>query len=227
MSEQNVGRWMFAEVGVYRRAIDRVSTRRISAIRPINEPILQIELEIDRLRQTIEQHFDIHAIRRRLAFRDVDVCAKDAALARIVWTFLRPINFPAVRINSDPDAPFGQVGAWPRVAFAGIDQGFDIRAIKVRAHHAHSFAVAPVKFAALLFEMELLRRECLAFANNCDAILPVEIDALDRTIVLAWNAHVGPVNVSGLNIDDDAIRDSSSADNDFSVRPVGVSRMNP
>ena len=75
--------------------------------------------------------------------------------------------------------------------------------------------------------MELLRRECLAFANNGYAILTVEIDALDRTIVLARNAHVGPVNVSGFKIDDDAIRDSSSADNDFSVRPVGVSRMNP
>ena len=45
---------MFAEIGVYRRAIDRVSARRISAVRPINEPILQIELEIDRFRQTIE-----------------------------------------------------------------------------------------------------------------------------------------------------------------------------
>ena len=37
--------------------------------------------------------------------------------------------------------------------------------IEVRAHDAHSFAVAPVKFAALLLEMELLRRECLAFAE--------------------------------------------------------------
>src|SRR5438552_10025087 len=106
MSEQNVGRWMFAEVGVYRRAIDRVSTRRISAIRPINEPILQIELEIDRLRQTIEQHFDIRAVRRRLAFWDVNVRTEDAALTRVVWSFLRPINFPAIRIDSDPNTPF-------------------------------------------------------------------------------------------------------------------------
>src|SRR5206468_11991968 len=75
--------------------------------------------------------------------------------------------------------------------------------------------------------MELLRRKRLAFANDGYAILPVEIDALNRAIVLARNAHVGPVNVSGFKIDDDAIRDSSSADNDFSVRPVGVNRMNP
>src|SRR5260370_824772 len=75
--------------------------------------------------------------------------------------------------------------------------------------------------------MELLRRECLAFANDGYTILAIEIGALDRTIVLARNAHVGPVNVSGFNIDDHAIRDSSSADNDFSVRSIGISRMNP
>ena len=57
--------------------------------------------------------------------------------------------------------------------------------------------------------MELLRRECLAFANDGYAILTVEIGALDRTIVPVRNAHVGPVNVSGFKIDDDAIRDSS------------------
>src|SRR6266550_1007819 len=75
--------------------------------------------------------------------------------------------------------------------------------------------------------MKLLRSERFTLSDDGYTILAVEIGALDRTIVLAWNAHVGPINVSGLNIDDDAIRDSSSAENDFSVRPVGVSRMNP
>src|SRR5690242_21812997 len=74
--------------------------------------------------------------------------------------------------------------------------------------------------------MELLRRECLAFANDGYTILTIQINALDRTIVLARHTHVCPVNVSGFNIDDDAIRDSSSADNDLSFRPVGISRMN-
>src|SRR5207245_10402907 len=85
----------------------------------------------------------------------------------------------------------------------------------------------PIKFAALFVQMEFVLCECLAFADDGYAILAVEIGALDRTIVHARNAHVGPVNVSGFNIDDDAIRDSSSAENDISVRPVGVSRMNP
>src|SRR6266513_4397026 len=39
MREQNVRCRMFAEVGVYRRTVHRVTARRISAIRPINEPI--------------------------------------------------------------------------------------------------------------------------------------------------------------------------------------------
>src|SRR6266404_5319448 len=75
--------------------------------------------------------------------------------------------------------------------------------------------------------MELLWRECLAFANDGYAVLTVQIGALDRTVVSVRHAHVGPVNVSGFKIDDDAIRDSSTADNDFSIRPIGVSRMNP
>src|SRR5437899_3670153 len=107
MREQNVGCRMFAEVGVYRRAIDRVSARRISAIRPINEQILQIELEIDRFRQTIEQKFDISAVRSGLTLRDVDLRAEDATFAGVVGSFLRPINLSAVRINSDADTPFG------------------------------------------------------------------------------------------------------------------------
>src|SRR6266480_7373957 len=126
MREQNVGCRMFAEVGVYRRAIDRVSARRISAIRPINEPIFQIEFDIDRFRQTIEQQFDVGAVSRRVAFRDVDLRAEDPALARIVGTFLRPINLSTLRIDRDPNAPFRQVGAWTRVALAGVDQSLDV-----------------------------------------------------------------------------------------------------
>src|SRR5436190_16526751 len=40
MREQNVGGGVPAEIGVRRRAVHGVSTRRISAVRPIDEPIL-------------------------------------------------------------------------------------------------------------------------------------------------------------------------------------------
>src|SRR6266404_9066598 len=227
MREQNVWCRMFGEIGIQRRATNRVPARWISAIGPIQEPILQIELEIDRFRQAIEQEFDVGAGGRGLTFRNIDVRTEDAALARVVRTFLRPVNLSMIRIDRDPDAPFRQVGARPRIALAGVDQSLNVRTIQVRAHHAHSLAVAPVKFAAFLLEMDLLWCECLAFANDGYAILTVEIGALDRTVVLVRHAHVGPVNVSGFKIDDDAIRGSSTADNDFSIRPIGVSRMNP
>src|SRR6266550_2280485 len=83
-----------------------VAARRISAIGPINEPTLQIELEIDRFRQTVEQKFDISAVRSDLALRDVDLYAEDSPFARIVRSFLGPVNLSAVRIDGDADAPF-------------------------------------------------------------------------------------------------------------------------
>src|SRR4051812_7407191 len=106
MREQNVRCRMFGEIRVQRGAVHRVSTRRISAVGPIKEPILQIELEIDRFRQTIEQEFDVGAVRRRLAFWDVNPRTEDAALTRVVWSFLRPINLSTIRIDRDPYAPF-------------------------------------------------------------------------------------------------------------------------
>ena len=63
MSKQNVRSRPFAEIRVHRRAIDGVAARWIAAVGPIEEPIFQIELEIDRLRQTIEQSFDIGPVR--------------------------------------------------------------------------------------------------------------------------------------------------------------------
>src|SRR6266404_6144269 len=105
MREQNVWGRMFGEIGINRRAVHRVPARWISAIGPINEPILQIKLEIDRFRQTIEQKLDIGAVGRILPFRNSDACAKDSPLPRIVWTFLRPINLSAVGIDRYTHTP--------------------------------------------------------------------------------------------------------------------------
>jgi hypothetical protein len=60
---------------INRGAIDCVAARRISAIRPIEDAIFQIEFEINRLRQAVEQHFDIAAVSRALALRDFDIRA--------------------------------------------------------------------------------------------------------------------------------------------------------
>ena len=58
--------------------------------------------------------------------------------------------------------------------------------------------------------MELLRRERLAFANDGYAILTIEISAFDRTVVAIGNAHVGPVDVSSLKMDNHAVRNPTS-----------------
>src|SRR5436309_112148 len=126
MRQQNVRCRMFGEIGVNRSAVHSVSARRISAVGPINESILSVELEIDWLRQTIEQKLDVGAGGRGLTFRNIDVRTEDAALARVVGTFLRPVNLSTIRIDRDPDAPFRQVGAWTRVALAGVDQSLDV-----------------------------------------------------------------------------------------------------
>src|SRR5437899_13003072 len=99
MREQNVRPRMFGEIGINRRAVHRVTARWISAIGPIKEPILQIELEIDWFGQTVEQKFDISAVRGGLTLRDVDLRAEDSPFSRIVRSFLCPINLPAIRID--------------------------------------------------------------------------------------------------------------------------------
>ena len=81
---------------------------------------------------------------------------------------------------------------------SGLDQRLDLRAVEIRAHHAHPFAIAPVELAVLLIEMELLRRERAALGDDDLAIPAVEVGALDRAVVPAGNAHVGPVDVARL-----------------------------
>src|SRR5437773_12355377 len=107
MREQNVRCRMFGEIGVYRRTVHRVTARRISAIRPINEPIFQIEFEINRFRQTIEQKFDVRAVRSRLTIRDVDLRTEAASFAGIIVLFLQLIDLSASWINSYSYTLFG------------------------------------------------------------------------------------------------------------------------
>ncbi len=75
--------------------------------------------------------------------------------------------------------------------------------------------------------MQLLGREGFPFTNDGYPILTIEIGAFDRAVVATRNSHVRPVNVSRLNIDNDAVRNSTPGYDDFSVRAIGVSRMNP
>src|SRR4029077_19006698 len=112
------------------------------------------------------------------------------------------------------------------VTTARLDERLDLRAIEIRAHDSHTFAVAPIEIAVLLIEMDLFCRERAAFGNDDRAIFSVDVGPLDRTIVQVGNTHVGPVNVPRLNIDDNAIGKSALRYDGLSVGTVGIHRMN-
>ena len=137
--------------------IHRVAARRVAAVGPVEHAIFEIELEIDRLWQAVEEDFDVGAVGGRLTAGDFEACAKDSALVSVVRAFLRPVDLLTLGVDGDPNAPPGLV-APVSVATARLDERFNLRAIEIRAHHAHPFAVAPVELAVFLIEMDLLRR---------------------------------------------------------------------
>ena len=88
---------------------------------------LQIELQVDRLWQVVEKKFDVACDWRvALPLGNFDIRPEDAAPARVVRTFLRPVDLSAIGIDGDSHAPFRRVVAGTRVALARIDEGFDL-----------------------------------------------------------------------------------------------------
>ena len=221
MRKHNLGLLLW--IGIDRCAINGIAARRISSIGPVHHTTLEIEFQIDRLRQTVVPHLDIGAVGRGLTLRDFDIRAADAAQARIVRTFLRPVELPALRINGDSDAPSGQVTAIG-VASPGFDKGFNFRTVEIRPHDSHPFPVRPIQFAVFLIEMKLLWRVRGALWNDDPAILPVEIGPLNGTVVEVGNPHVGPVNVTRINVHCDAIGESAVRYYDLSAGAVRIHR---
>ena len=120
----------FASIG---GAVHRVAARRIAAVGPVEDAVLEIELEVDRLRQAVEQHLDVGAVRRRSRPSGISMLArKMTAQSGIVRAFLRPVDFSALRIDGDPDAPPGLI-APVGVAAARLDERFDLRAVEIRS----------------------------------------------------------------------------------------------
>src|SRR5208282_5495988 len=115
------------------------------------------------------------------------------------------------------------VFARTRVAFAGIDKGFDVGTIHVRAHDSHPFTIAPVELPVLLIELQLLGSESAARRNNVDNVFSVKIRTLDGAVIGARVAHVSPVEVTRFEVHNNAVRQSSSlAHNYLKVGAVGV-----
>ena len=129
-------------------------------------------------------------------------------------------------VDGDADAPSGLVAAVV-VTLPGLHQRLDVGAVEVAAHHPHAFAVAPVQLAAGGVEVELLGGVRAAAGNDRGAVASVEVDTFDRAIVDRRNAHVGPVDVAGLDIDRDTIGDGASGDEDRLAGAVGVDGEQP
>ena len=155
------------------------------------------------------------------ALGNVDVGAEDTTLAAVARAFLRPIDLLKLRIGGDADAPPGLI-ALIFVAATGLDQCLDLRAIKVRAHHAHALAVAPIKLAIVLIEVDLLRRVGNALWDDHPPIAAVEIGALDRAVVEIGHAHVGPIDMASLRIHGDAVREMATGNDGLAVGSIRI-----
>src|SRR3954464_6666249 len=162
------GRW------VHVRAADGVTLRRVAAIGPVDQAVLEIEVEIDRLGQTVEQDFDVAAIRGPRGLRYVETGAENPAFAGVVRSLLRPIHVATVMIDGDPDAPFRGVSARTRVAVTSHHERLDRRAVEVGTHDAHAFAIRPVEFSALLVERQLFWCERRALGHDRPPIFSVD-----------------------------------------------------
>src|SRR4051812_29246530 len=119
-------------------AVHRVAARRVAAIGPVEDAILAVELEIDRLRQAVEENLDVGALGGGLTFGDFDAGAEDSALRSIVRALLRPVDLLAFGVDRDPNAPPGLI-APIGVATTRLDERFNLRAVEIRAHDSHPF----------------------------------------------------------------------------------------
>ena len=137
-----------------------------------------VELEIDRLRQSVVEDLDVGPVRRGLAGGDFDIGTKEAAEPGIVWAFLRPVDMSEFRVDRQPNAPSRLI---PAIGFAAprLDERLQLRAVEIAAHDAHTLAVAPIELAAFLIEDDLLRSVGVSLCDDCLAVLAVDVGALD------------------------------------------------
>src|SRR3984893_2051636 len=90
---------------VDRSPVHCVAARRVAAVGPVENTVLVVELEIDRLRQTVEEGLDVGPGRCSLAGGNFDVGTEDAAAPGIIRSLLRPVDMPEFRIDCQPNAP--------------------------------------------------------------------------------------------------------------------------
>src|SRR5258706_8075858 len=197
------------DLRLYGLVVDRgpvhcVAARRVAAVGPVENTVLVVELEIDRLRQTVEEDLDVGPGGCSLAGGNLDIGTEEAAEPGIVWAFLCPVDMSEFRVDRQPNAPPRLI---PAIGFAmpRLDERLQLRAVEVATHDAHALAVAPIELAAFLIEDDLLRSVGRSLCDDRLAVLAVDVGALDGPVVQVWDAHVGPVDMASLNVDDDAV----------------------
>src|ERR1700686_2619026 len=165
---------------VDRGPVHAVAARRVAAVGPVENTVLVVELDIDRLRQTVEEYLDVGPGRRRLAGGNLDIGTKEATEPGIVWALLRPVDMFEFRIDRQPNAPSHRI---PAIGFAAprLDERLQPRAIEIAAHDTHSFAVAPIELVAM--EDDLLRSMGVSLCDDGLAVFTVEISAFDGPVV--------------------------------------------
>ena len=129
------------------------------------------------------------------------------------------------RVDRQPDAPSRLI---PAIGFAAprLDERLQLRAVEIAAHDAHALAVAPIELAALLIEDDLLRSVGVSLCDDRLAVLAVDVGALDRPVIQAWDAHVGPVDMASLSIDDDAVGQMAIRHDGLAVGTVRIHGVN-
>src|SRR5712664_3408931 len=210
---------------VDRGPVHCVAARRVAAVGPVENPVLVIELEINRLRHTVEEDLDVGPGRRGLAGGNFDTGTEDATEPGVVWAFLRPVDMSEFRVDRQPNAPSCLISA---IGFAEprLNERLQLRAVEIAAHDAHPLAVAPIELAAFLIEDDLLRSVGLSLCDDCLAVLAVDAGALDRPVIQVWDAHVGPVDMARLGIDDDAVGQMAIRHDGLAVGTVRIHGVN-
>ena len=83
----------------------------------------------------------------------------------------------------------------------------------------------PLQLADFLIEVELFRCVGDAFWDEGPSVLSV-VRSLDRAVVEVRDAHVGPINMTGIRIYDNAVGEMAISGDDLAIRAIGVHRVN-
>src|SRR6266853_5889889 len=125
VGEQNLrGRTPFATC-IHGSAIHRVAPWRIAAVGPVDETVLAVELDVDRLGEAVVEHLDVLAGGGTLPLGDVDPRATEPAQPGIVRPLVGPVDVAPVGIDRDSHAPLREVSTIG-VSLAGLHQRLDL-----------------------------------------------------------------------------------------------------